>query len=64
MRVRKESLIHLDGRTVTLLDSSTDDQGQFLLVEHMIIQQGAMNGPHWHPVLQEKFTVKEGRMRL
>lgn len=64
MNMRKQSLIHLDGRTVTLIDSGTDDHGQYLLVEHVIIQQGAMNGPHWHPVLQEKFTVKEGRMRF
>jgi hypothetical protein len=23
-----------------------------------------MNGPHWHPVLTESFTVKEGRMHF
>ncbi|WP_314585011.1 cupin domain-containing protein [Paenibacillus terrigena] len=62
--MKKQSLVHPDGRTVTLLDSGADEHGQYLLVEHKIIQQGSMNGPHWHPVLQETFTVKEGRMRF
>ncbi|WP_309122245.1 cupin domain-containing protein [Paenibacillus sp.] len=59
-----KKLVHPDGRTVTLLDAGTDEQGPYLLVEHRIFRQGAMNGPHWHPVLTEKFAVKEGRMRF
>lgn len=59
-----KTLVHPDGRTVTLLDSGTDDQGDYLLVQHTIVKQGPMNGPHWHPVLQETFTVQEGLMRF
>ncbi|MBD2871398.1 cupin domain-containing protein [Paenibacillus arenilitoris] len=60
----ERTLVHPDGRTVTLLDSGSDAKGPYLLVEHRVVRQGAMNGPHWHPELQEKFTIKEGRMRF
>jgi mannose-6-phosphate isomerase-like protein (cupin superfamily) len=59
-----ETLIHPDGRTVTFLDQGIDEKGEYLLVEHRVTRQGAMNGPHWHPVLTESFVVKEGRLRF
>ncbi|WNQ10886.1 cupin domain-containing protein [Paenibacillus aurantius] len=58
------TLVHPDGRTVILLEKGTDGQGPYLRIEHTILKQGAMNGPHWHPVLQETFRVREGRMRF
>jgi mannose-6-phosphate isomerase-like protein (cupin superfamily) len=59
-----ETLIHPDGRTVAFLEQGIDEKGEYLLVEHRVTRQGAMNGPHWHPALTESFAVKEGRMRF
>ncbi|RXZ80358.1 cupin domain-containing protein [Paenibacillaceae bacterium] len=53
-----------DGQTVTCLDQGTDANGEYLIVEHRIIRQGAVNGPHWHPDLKESFTVIEGQIRF
>lgn len=60
----RDFLVHDDGRIVKMLERGEDNNGKFLLVEHMIIQQGSMNGPHSHPILQETFTVQEGQMRF
>ncbi|MBD2846999.1 cupin domain-containing protein [Paenibacillus sp. IB182496] len=57
-------LTHRDGRTITFVDHGRDDTGDYLLLEHRIPQQGAMNGPHWHPQLEESFVVEAGRMRF
>lgn len=57
-------LVHPDGRTVTFLENGWDDRGEFITVEHRITQPGAINGPHWHPVLEETFKVQQGRMRF
>ncbi|GAB6930956.1 hypothetical protein JCM10914A_49390 [Paenibacillus sp. JCM 10914] len=51
-----------DGQTVTCLE--WDEDGAYLIVEHRIHREGAINGPHWHPDLTEKFTVVEGTMRF
>ncbi|WP_408010035.1 hypothetical protein ACJROX_07020 [Pseudalkalibacillus sp. A8] len=61
-RTMEQVLVHPDGTTITLLDQGTDEQGEYLIVEHLVIKRGTMNGPHWHPVLTESFTVKEGMM--
>ncbi|WP_257350983.1 cupin domain-containing protein [Pseudalkalibacillus decolorationis] len=60
----EEVLVHPDGTTITLLDRGTDKHGEYLIVEHLLMKQGAINGPHWHPILTESFTVKEGKMRF
>jgi quercetin dioxygenase-like cupin family protein len=57
-------LVHPDGSTVTCLEWNTDDQGEYLLVEHNISRNGAINGPHWHPSLTETFTIIQGTMRF
>ncbi len=57
-------LVHPDGTTITMLDQGTDKLGEFLIVEHLVRKRGALNGPHWHPILTESFTVKEGNMRF
>ncbi len=59
-----QQLVHPDGSTVTLLDKGTEQAGPFLKVEHRMTKAKAVNGPHWHPVLKETFTVKEGHMRF
>lgn len=53
-----------DGRTVTLLSQGRDGDGEYLRVEHRMYQKGPINGPHWHPVLTESFTIKQGTMRF
>lgn len=58
------ALIHPDGRKVVFMERGRDEEGEFLIVEHTVLRQGAMNGPHWHPVLKESFAVKEGTMRF
>ncbi|WP_205175224.1 cupin domain-containing protein [Bacillus pakistanensis] len=58
------TLKHPDGRTVTFLETGVDEKGDYLLVEHRIWKQGAMNGPHWHPVLTESFTINKGKMKF
>ncbi|WP_199617675.1 cupin domain-containing protein [Paenibacillus alkalitolerans] len=57
-------LLYPDGQSVTCLERSKDNDGEYLLVEHKIIRNGAINGPHWHPVLTETFTIKQGKMRF
>jgi quercetin dioxygenase-like cupin family protein len=56
-------LIHPDGSAVTLVERG-DELGEYLRVEHKINRKGAINGPHWHPVLSEMFTVRQGKMRF
>lgn len=63
-RPAKEVLVYSDGTTITLLDQGIDHHGEYLIVEHVVPKTGAMNGPHWHPILTEAFTVKEGLMRF
>jgi mannose-6-phosphate isomerase-like protein (cupin superfamily) len=58
------ALVHRDGHRVTFLEEGTDERGAYLLVEHAWTQPGMMAGPHWHPVLEERFRVLKGRMRF
>lgn len=53
-----------DGQSVVCLSRGKDDAGEFLTVEHTIIRNGAVNGPHWHPELQEQFIIKQGLIRF
>ena len=57
-------LVHRDGHRVTFLEEGMDGRGEYLLIEHVWTRPGMMAGPHWHPVLQETFSVREGRMRF
>lgn len=59
-----ERLVHPDGRIVIFRDHGTDGQGDYVIVEHHVLKQGPLNGPHWHPQLTESFTVVEGSMRF
>lgn len=60
----KEILTHSDGTVISLLDQGTDHYGDYLIVEHLVTKSGPLNGPHWHPMLKESFTVKQGKMRF
>jgi quercetin dioxygenase-like cupin family protein len=53
-----------NGHTITLKEYGTDREGEYLILEHQILRQGALNGPHRHPVLQERFSIVEGNMRF
>src|ERR671911_1912596 len=55
---------HRDGHRVAFLEEGMDGRGEYLVIEHVWTRPGMMAGPHWHPVLQETFSVREGRMRF
>ncbi|WP_096186400.1 cupin domain-containing protein [Evansella halocellulosilytica] len=59
-----EVLVYPDGRSVTFLESGKDEDGEYIILKHQVLEQRALNGPHWHPVLKETFKVKEGRMKF
>ncbi|SDE41433.1 Mannose-6-phosphate isomerase, cupin superfamily [Paenibacillus sp. UNCCL117] len=59
-----QTLKFVNGNTITLSSHGTDQEGEYLILEHTIVSPGAMNGPHSHPVLDEKFTIIEGTMRF
>lgn len=52
------------GQTVTWLEQGTDANGEFLIVEHILNRTGAVNGPHWHPILSETFSIEQGTIRF
>ncbi|MFK7691339.1 cupin domain-containing protein [Paenibacillus sp. HJGM_3] len=57
-------LTFANGNQITLKQYGKDHEGEYLILEHLISKPGAINGPHWHPVLEEKFTIVEGNMRF
>jgi len=57
-------LVHRDGHRVAFLEEGRDGRGEYLVIEHVWTRPGTMAGPHWHPVLQEMFSVREGRMHF
>jgi len=59
-----KTLTFLNGNRITLQDYGQDHEGEYLILEHWITSAGAINGPHWHPILQEKFIIADGKMRF
>jgi mannose-6-phosphate isomerase-like protein (cupin superfamily) len=57
-------LVHRDGHRVAFLEEGRDGRGEYLVIEHVWTRPGMTAGPHWHPVLTETFSVREGRMRF
>lgn len=57
-------LVHRDGHRVAFLEEGRDGRGEYLVIEHVWTRPGMMAGPHWHPVLEEAFRVREGGMRF
>ena len=56
--------VHSDGTRRTFIEEGADERGEYLLVRSAIPQGGALPGPHWHPVLEQTFSVKEGVVRF
>ena len=53
-----------DGRVVRFVAEGTDENGAFLRIEHHLPTPARQAGPHWHPVIGERWTVRQGRMRF
>ncbi|MCM6777175.1 cupin domain-containing protein [Nocardia sp. CDC159] len=58
------TLTFRNGHSVTLLDNGADERGPFLRLRHRMPAVGREAGPHWHPVLTESWTVRQGRLRF
>ncbi|WP_240644331.1 cupin domain-containing protein [Paenibacillus paeoniae] len=61
---KNRELRYPDGRTIICKAWGRDQDGEYLLVEHRMTQKGAINGPHWHPVLTERFMVEQGTIHF
>ncbi|APU16470.1 MULTISPECIES: cupin domain-containing protein [Actinoalloteichus] len=62
--MNSDELVFRDGHSVRFVEQGTDDEGEFLRIEHRWPTSGRLAGPHWHPVLREHFRVVQGRMRF
>lgn len=59
-----DPLVFRDGRTVRFLAEGTDEHGPYLRIEHHLPVAARQAGPHWHPVITERWTVRRGRLRF
>ncbi|MGW5383737.1 cupin domain-containing protein [Nocardia sp. NPDC003963] len=55
-------IIFRNGHRVTVLDEGTDADGAYLRLRHELPTPGRQAGPHWHPVLTETWTVRQGAL--
>ncbi|MGW0182199.1 cupin domain-containing protein [Nocardia sp. NPDC003345] len=53
-----------NGHRVTVLDQGADESGPYLRLRHELPTPGRQAGPHWHPVLTERWTVRRGALRF
>ncbi|MGW0248182.1 cupin domain-containing protein [Nocardia goodfellowii] len=58
------SLTFRNGHRVTFVEEGADERGRYLRLEHVLPEVGRQAGPHWHPVLAERWTVRRGRLRF
>ncbi|MEV6322069.1 cupin domain-containing protein [Nocardia sp. NPDC051787] len=58
------TLTFRNGHRVTLVAQGTDEHGPYLRLEHVLPRAERQAGPHWHPVLSERWTVRQGRLRF
>ncbi|WP_280473537.1 cupin domain-containing protein [Nocardia asiatica] len=58
------TLTFRNGHRVTFVAQSADEHGPYLRLEHVLPQAGRQAGPHWHPVLTERWTVRQGQLRF
>lgn len=58
------TLTFRNGHQVTLVDKGTDERGPYLRLQHVLPEAGRQAGPHWHPVLEESWTIRTGRLRF
>ncbi|WP_040790207.1 cupin domain-containing protein [Nocardia paucivorans] len=59
-----DTLTFRSGHRVTVLAEGTDDQGTYLRLRHELPIPARQAGPHWHPVLTERWTVRQGAVRF
>jgi mannose-6-phosphate isomerase-like protein (cupin superfamily) len=59
-----DPLVFRDGRRVTFVAEGSDEEGPFLRIEHRLPRPARQAGPHWHPLLIERWTVRRGRLRF
>lgn len=52
------------GHRVTVLGQGADEHGSYLRLRHELPHPGRQAGPHWHPVLTERWTVRQGALRF
>ncbi|MEU7767098.1 cupin domain-containing protein [Nocardia sp. NPDC049190] len=57
------TLTFRNGHRVTFVANGTDEQGPYLRLEHILLRPERLAGPHWHPALGERWTVRRGRVR-
>ncbi|MEU0545428.1 cupin domain-containing protein [Nocardia sp. NPDC005978] len=60
----KATLTFRSGHEVTFVEEGVDEGGAFLRLRHRLPTPGRQAGPHWHPVLGERWTVRSGRLRF
>lgn len=58
------TLTFRNGHRVTFVAQNTDEQGPYLRLEHVLPRAERQAGPHWHPVLAERWTVRQGQLRF
>ncbi|WP_194835245.1 cupin domain-containing protein [Nocardia sp. XZ_19_369] len=58
------TLTYRNGHQVTFVARGEDEQGPYLRLHHRLLRAERQAGPHWHPVLSEQWTIREGRARF
>ncbi|MBB3038173.1 cupin domain-containing protein [Hoyosella altamirensis] len=61
---QRPELVFRSGHRIRLLAEGSDGEGDYLRLEHQLPKCGRQAGPHWHPVLGERWTVREGKLRF
>ncbi|WP_280356817.1 cupin domain-containing protein [Nocardia otitidiscaviarum] len=60
----ERTLTFRNGHRVTLVAEGTDEHGPYLRLRHLLPTPGRQAGPHWHPTLAERWTVRRGALRF
>ncbi|ONM46847.1 cupin domain-containing protein [Nocardia donostiensis] len=58
------TLTFRSGHRITLLAEGSDENGPYLRLRHELPHPRRQAGPHWHPVLSERWTVHAGCLRF
>ncbi|QLY33674.1 cupin domain-containing protein [Nocardia huaxiensis] len=62
--MHRRTLTFHSGHRVTFVEEGVDEAGPYLRLEHVLPRAQRQAGPHWHPVLAERWTVRKGRLRF
>jgi|GEM_PF-1977195 len=60
----EETRTFRSGHQVTRIAEGVDEDGPYLHLRHRLPIPGRQAGPHWHPVLSERWTVRSGQLRF